>query len=332
MTRIYYDADVDMSVLSGKKIAVIGFGNQGRSHALNLRDSGQEVVIGNIDDDYANRARNDGFSVRSIKDATNDADIICMLVPDEVQPQVYKECVEPQLSPRKALMFASGFNIHFGFIKPPKFVDVVMEAPRMIGIGVRELYLKGLGCATLTAVYQDYTGSAKEIALGIAKAIGATRLGAFESSFEEETVLDLFSEQTFWAGFYELFKSWLEIATESGYDELVAALELYCSGEMVEETKAILGTGVFRQMSFHSTTSQYGTITRGKRVVTSEVKNTMKQILKEIEKGRFAKEWMTTQKTGARGLHKARKNLLSHHINRIEDKLANVRKEVLRAL
>jgi ketol-acid reductoisomerase len=332
MSRIYHDDDVDTRILSGRKIAVIGFGNQGSSHALNLRDSGQDVIIGNIKDKYARRAVESGFSVKSIKNATRNADIICMLVPDEVQSRVYRDYVKNQLTPGKTLMFASGFNVHFGFINPPKYVDVVMEAPRMIGVGVRELYLKGLGCATLFAVHNDYTGNAKKIVLAIAKAIGATRLGAFESSFREEAVLDLFSEQAFWAAFYELFKYWLEIAAASGYDELVAALELYCSGEMVKETKAILGTGVFRQMSFHSTTSQYGSITRGKKLVTDQTKRAVRQILKEIETGDFAQEWVRAQRTGARVLNEARRNLLKHRINKIEDRLASVRKEVLNVL
>jgi len=332
VARIFHEEDVDTSILSGKRIAVIGFGNQGSSHALNLRDGGMDVVVGNIDDEYAKRANEQGFSVRPIRDAARYADIICMLIPDEVQPRVYKQSVENELSPGKALMFASGFNVHFGFIKPPRFVDVVMEAPRMIGVGVRELFLKGLGCATLVAVHHDYTGNARKIALAIAKAIGATRLGAFESTFEEEAILDLFSEQAFWSAFYELFKYWLEIATASGYDELVAALELYCSGEMVEETKAILETGVFRQMRFHSTTSQYGTITRGKRLVTGEVKRNIRKILREIETGRFAEEWMRTQRTGARAFHEARENLLKHRINMVEDQLADVRRQVSKVL
>ena len=323
-STVYFDEDVDLSVLKNKTIAVIGYGNQGQAHALNFRDSGLSVIVGNIKDAYWEMAEKDGFEVHTIDKAVELGDIVCIFIPDEMQPEVYQKMIESKLSPGKALVFASGFNIHFGFIEPPEFVDVGMEAPRMIGVGVRDRFVKELGFPTLIAVQQDASGKAKEIVLALAKAVGATRVGAFESSFEEEVVLDTFSEQGCFAGLYALFQAQFEILVEAGYNPDLVVLELWKSGEIIEEIKAWVETGFFKQMGFHSTTSQYGSMTRGPRIVTEETRKTLRRHLEEIQSGIFAREWMVEQRSGCPVFRMLKKNCLSHGINEVEERLDNI--------
>lgn len=316
MKKVYYDDDVDLNVLKGKKIAVIGFGNQGRAQALNLRDSGMDLIIGNIEDEYAKKAVDEGFKVYPIGEACRRSDVIMMMIPDEVQPEVYELDVKPALHEGKTLVFASGFNVYFGFIKPPANVDTVLVAPKMIGESVRALYVRGMGAPALVAVHNDATGHALKTALAIAKGIGATRAGVIMSSFEEETVTDLFAEQALAYG--QLIKLGFETLVESGYDPLVVQLELYGSGELIEISKSILRYGLVGQLSLHSTTSRYGQLSRANYVINENAKVQMRKILQEIRSGRFAEEWLSEKKSGFRNLQRLTEDALQHPLIQIE--------------
>jgi ketol-acid reductoisomerase len=305
MARVFYDSDADLSILKEKTIGIIGYGNQGRAQALNMRDSGCKVIVGNRADEYAKKAREDGFDVFSIEETVKKADILCILLPDEVQPYVFKESIKPYLKANQTLDFASGFTIHFKTVLPPSDIDVIMVAPKMIGKSVRELFLKNSGAPALIGVYQNFSGFALEKALALAKAIGATRVGVLESSFEEEAVTDLFNEQA--VPFTLLIKTAFEILVEAGYDPDVVQLELYGSGEWIEIMKANLKYGIFEQAKLHSTTSQYGQLSRGSRVITAQVKKEMKSILEEIRNGSFAKEWMEEIENGYQKLNLLKK-------------------------
>jgi ketol-acid reductoisomerase len=317
MRNVYLDNDADLSILNGKTISVIGFGNQGSAQAQNLRDSGLEVIIGNIDDEYALRAKQMGFKVYSIREATEKGDIIMMLIPDEVQPDVYEHSIKDGLRPGKTLVFASGYNIHFGYIKPPNYVDVVMLAPRMIGSAVRSLYLKGSGAPALIAINRDFTGTALQTLLAIAKGIGSTRAGVIESTFEEETIIDLFSEQALAYG--QLIKLAFEVLTEAGFDPVVVALELYASGEIVEISKAIVNHGLVNQLSLHSLTSQYGQLSRANIIFNEEIKKKMKNILEDIVSGNFAKEWYQEGRANYPSLNKLLEQAKKHPIVEYEN-------------
>jgi len=320
-TKVYHDADIDSSVLDGGKIAIIGYGNQGRSHALNLRDSGFKVIVGNIKDSYWDQALKDGFEVYPIDKAVELSDIIYILLPDEMQPNVYRQMIEGKLKPGKTLVFASGFNIHFKWISVPEHVDVVMEAPRMLGFGVREHYLDKSGFPTLIAVHQDASGNAHKTVLALAKAIGATKMGAFESSFEEEAVLDCFSEQGCYAGMYALIQKHFEIAVEAGYSPEIVVLELWKSGELLDEIRAWMKDGIFRQIKYHSHTSGYGSLTRGPRLVGSETEKQLRTTLYELQHGYFARELMMEFLTGETVFNKLVQEALSHPINEVEERV-----------
>jgi len=312
MRNIYYDNDADLSILNGKIISIIGFGNQGSAQAQNLRDSGLKVIIGNIDDEYALKAKQAGFEVYSIREAAEKGDVIMMLIPDEVQPDVYEHYIKNCLRLGKTLVFASGYNIHFGYIKPPNFIDVILLAPRMIGSAVRSLYLKGHGAPALIAIHQNFTGLALQTVLALAKGIGSTRAGVIESTFEEETVIDLFSEQTLAYG--QLIKLAFEVLTEAGFDPVVVALELYASGEIVEISKAIVTHGLINQLSLHSLTSQYGQLSRANIMFNEETKKKMKEILESIISGNFAKEWQQERKADYLNFKRLYDNSMKHPI------------------
>jgi ketol-acid reductoisomerase len=321
MTKIFYDAD--LSVLTDKTVAVLGYGNQGRAQALNMRDSGLEVVVGNIEDAYAKQARKEKFEVHSIEKAANLGEVVCLLLPDEVQPELYQKYIRPYLGKGKTLDFSSGFNIFFRMIRPPKSVDVVMVAPKMIGEGVRKIFLEGKGAPSLVAVHQDGSGYAWKTAVAIAKAIGATRAGALKSSFEEEVVTDLFNEQC--TPFIPLLIAGYEVLTEAGYDPIATQLELYGSGEWLQIIKAMLKYGVFGQGRLHSTTSQYGQLTRSQRIVTPELKEEMRRILKDIQSGKFAEEWLNEMKAGYPTLNELKRKADSNPLRKTE---AEVRKRI----
>ncbi len=306
MAKLYYDKDADLDILRGRKIAVIGYGNQGSAQALNMRDSGLDVVIGSIKGNDWDRAEKDGFEVFPIATAAKKADIIHILIPDEIQADVYEKDIVQNLDEGNALMFSHGFNIRFRCIIPPKNVDVIMVAPKGPGILVRQTYLDGFGTPALIAVEQDYTGDAKKTVLALAKSIGATRAGVLETTFREETETDLFGEQVdLCGGSTELIKASFETLVKAGYQPELAYFETLHELKLI--TDLIQKGGLEYMWSCVSNTAEYGGRTRGKRIIDNNVRTNMKVILKEIRSGKFAKEWINECKTGMKNLNKMRK-------------------------
>ena len=301
MAKIYYDQDVKKEYLKGKTVAVIGYGNQGRAQALNLHDSGIKVVIGAAPrDKYPdwNNAEKDGLMAMSIGEAAKIADIIQILIPDEIQAKVYyEEGIDKNLQEGDVLMFSHGFNIHFGQIVPPKNVDVIMIAPKGPGRLVREMYVQGKGVPNLIAVFQDYSGKAKEIALAYSWAIGGTRAGTIETTFKEETETDLFGEQTvLCGGVTALIQAGFDTLTEAGYQPEIAYFE--CLHELKLIVDLIYQGGITYMRDCVSNTAEYGDLKSGKRIITEETKKEMKKILTEIQNGEFAKDWLIENQVG----------------------------------
>ncbi len=299
MAEIYHDDDADLGILEDQTVALVGYGNQGRSQALNLRDSKVNVIIGNIRDHAYTAAKQDGFSVSSIAEACAQADVVILLVPDEVMPEVFKTHVAPNLVPGNLIVFASGYNIAFNLITPPAYVDVALVAPRMIGIGVRETFVAGSGFPSFVGVHQEATGNAKARMLAIAKAIGSTRAGCIEMSMHDEATLDLFTEQAFGPAFGRVLMTAIELLIEAGYPPEAVLLELYLSGEFAYSFEKMREVGMMKQMDFHSRTSQYGTVTRGARFMSLDepITDRMSEVLEEIRSGSFADEWSNQQPT-----------------------------------
>ena len=308
MSTIYHDDDADLEVLRGETIAVVGYGNQGRAQAQNLRDSGLRVIVGNIRDAALELALRDGFEVLPIADACASAHAVMLLVPDEILPAVYAEHVAPNLRAGALVDFASGYNIAFDLIRPKPDLDVVLVAPRMIGVGVRETYLEGCGFPSFVSVHQDATGRACARMLAIAKGIGSTRAGCIEMSMHDEATLDLFTEQGFGPAFGRVMMSAIDLLVGAGYPPEAVLLELYLSGEFAYSLEKIRQVGMIRQMDFHSRTSQYGSITRGARYqsLDATLKPKMAEILDEIRSGRFAQEWTHQQGKAAALFDKVR--------------------------
>jgi ketol-acid reductoisomerase len=313
--RVYFDEDTDLSILEGKIIAVIGYGNQGRAQALNIRESGLRVVIGNIEDEYREQALKDNFEVLSIAEASKKADIIMILIPDEIQAEVFKRDILPNLSENKMIDFATGYNVAFKEITgldPPAFIDVIMIAPRMIGIGVRESYVTGEGFFSFVSVYQDHSGSAKQIMVALAKAVGTTKKGAIETTFSEEAHLDLFSEQVFGPAFGNNLRTAISVLLEAGYPQEAVMTEIILSGEFSYSLKEMAEYGIIDQLEFHSPTSQYGGMSRGATFIDPKLPEMMKKGLEDIRSGKFAREWARVQKRGKdplKGLKEAAKNM-----------------------
>ena len=308
MARIYRDDDADLSVREGATVAVIGYGNQGRSQAQNLRDSGLRVVVGNRRDGALEEAERDGFEVRPIAEAVGLADVVFLLVPDEVMPQVHAEHVAPHLRDGACLVFASGYNVAFGLLRPAASLDVVLIAPRMIGVGVRESYESGRGFPSFVGVHQDATGNAGARMLALCRALGSTRAGCIEMSMHDEATLDLFTEQGFGPAFGRVMMSAVETLVAAGYPPEAVLLELYLSGEFAYSLEKIREVGMARQHEYHSQTSQYGTVTRGARFLGLDpaLKETMGRILEEIQSGTFAEEWSKNQAQAAEIFEKVR--------------------------
>ena len=317
MAKIYYDKDVSWDILKKKKVAIIGYGSQGRAHALNLRDSGIEVIVAQRkgSPNYQ-QAEKDGFKPLSASQASKEADIIHLLTQDNIQPQVYKEEIEPNLKEGKALGFSHGFNIHFHQIVPPSFVDVYMVAPKGPGDLVREMFLEDKGVPALVAVYQDASGDAKKIALEYAKGLGALRAGAIETTFAEETETDLFGEQVvLCGGVVKLIQRGFETLIEAGYQPEVAYFE--CCHELKLIVDLIHSKGISGMRQVISDTAEYGDLTRGKRVITEETKKEMKKILEEIQSGEFAREWILENKAGRPVFNALRKKEAKHLIEKV---------------
>jgi ketol-acid reductoisomerase len=296
-TPIYFDGDI--SLLDGK-IAIISYGNQGCAQARNLRDNGLSVIIGNRDDDYKEKAVSDGFDVFSITEAAEQAKFILFLIPDEVQPSIFEENIEPALKEGKTLCFASGFNITFGLITPPPDTDVVMVAPRMIGVGVRKSFKEGRGFFSFMAVENNHSGMAKQLALAIAKGIGSMKPGGavIEVTFRQEAELDLFNEQCFGPAFGQVLTAAVDIGVEAGYPPEAVLIEIYMSGELSFTMQKIAEMGTFRQLALHSPASQYGSMSRGLRYVNPELREQMRETLAEIQDGSFAKEFIEEYENG----------------------------------
>lgn len=317
--RIYRDEDADLATLAGRTVVIIGYGNQGQAQALNLRDSGIAVIVGGIEDEYARQARDDGFTVVPIAEATARGDILLLLVPDEVQRHVYAESIAPNLTGGKTLCFAHGFNIHFELIRPSADVDVIMVAPRMIGKGVRQRFLDGTGSPAYIAVSQDASGRALVTALALARGIGATRAGAIETTFARETELDLFLEQATWAALTRALILSFEVLVEDGFDPEMVALELYGSYEAAEVLHEMADQGFFHQMRLHSRTSQYGTLSRGPRVLPDSMKRTFRRVLDEVRSGDFAREWRREQEAGYPNFQRLWEEAQAHPMNAAEE-------------
>ncbi|MCF7802628.1 MAG: ketol-acid reductoisomerase [Candidatus Marinimicrobia bacterium] len=323
MATIYYDKDVSLDPITGKTIAIIGYGNQGRAQALNLQDSGLEVIIGNIEDDFARAAAEDGFSVFDIASAAKRADILSITVPDEIQPDVFQQSIIPQLRPNQVVNFSHGYNIRYGKLDLPESVDITLVAPRMIGVGVRETFQEGSGAPAFIAVEQDFSGQAWEVTLALAKGIGATQAGALKSTFAEETELDLFSEQAVWPAFIRILTLSYELLSSKGYQPEAILTELYASGEAARVFRKMADVGLFQQMNFHSQTSQYGTLTRSDRVIPDEFMEVLKESLTEIRDDSFAKEWEHEKDSGYPRFKKLKEQAFQHEINSIEEALHN---------
>ncbi len=321
MVNIVHDDGADLNVLRDEVIAIIGYGNQGRSQALNMRDSGVRVVVGNIKDSSYDRAVEDGFETSLIPEAVEKASIVFILLPDEVQPMVYKESIEPHLDMGDAIVFAHGYNLHYGFLQPREDLDVLMVAPRMVGKFVRELYEKGSGAPVFFHAYQDATGKAQSRVMGLCKAIGATRVGAMEISVAEETELDHFSEHFIAPAISRTLLLSFEVLTEMGYTPEAVLLETYMSGELGEVASSLAKDGLMVQLPFHSRTSQFGQLLYGNRVLGDEFKPLVRQIVSEIQTGEFAKEWQLEQLLGYPMFNKLIKQAFAHPINEAERKL-----------
>lgn len=297
--KVYTDADASLEALAGKTAAILGYGNQGRAQALNLRDSGANVIVGNREDPYAEQARADGFEPLPILEAATAGDFLFILTTDESQPLIWNEQIAPGLAADNTLVWASGYNVGYNLVKPPPEVDVVMVAPRMTGNYVRVLFEHGKGAMAQVAVQQDATGHAWARMMAVAKGIGATRGGVFESSFREEAELDLFAEQVVWAGLVAWFEECFNLGVEQGFSPELMVLELYASGEASEILGMMAKNGFYKQMANHSTTSQYGTLTRSRNLLNSEIKAKMRHnLVEDIKGGVFAREWSNEQGSG----------------------------------
>ena len=298
MPQRYYEKDGNLDLFKNKTVAIIGYGSQGHAHALNLRDSGVNVVVGLYKGSKnAAKAEAAGLKVMTSGEAVKAADVIMVLVPDHIQGDLYTKEIEPNLTAGKTLMFAHGFNIHFGFIKPPAGVDVSMIAPKAPGHRVRELFTEGVGVPALVAIHQDASGHALANALTYALALGCLKAGVISTTFKEETESDLFGEQTvLCGGVSELVKAGFETLVEAGYAPEIAYFECLHELKLIVD---LIYEGGLNYMRFSvSDTAEYGDYTRGPRLVTAETRAEMKKILSEIQSGQFAREWMEENKTG----------------------------------
>lgn len=298
MARIFHDSDAPLEPLHGKRIALVGYGNQGRSWALNLRDSGLDVVVGTIADSSQKAAATDGFDAHPIADAVAEAEVVCLLIPDEVMREAVAEHVRPSLRPGAAICFASGYAVAFGEVDLPDDTDLVMVAPRMIGVGVRETYEDGSGFIAFLGVERDATGEAWPSALGIARGIGATRRGCVEMSFAQEALIDLFVEQGIAPALQKVWRDAALVLLERGIPLEAVLAEFYLSGEIERTYRAMREMGPTKQWQLHSPTSQYGTMSRADRFEGLGTAERMRAAAEEITSGAFAKEWASERDAG----------------------------------
>lgn len=321
MAKLYYEKDANLGLLDEKTVAVIGYGSQGHAHALNLHESGVKVVVGLYEGSKsAERAKAAGLEVLTVAEAVQEADIIMILLPDEKQSKVYNESIAPYLTEGKALMFAHGFNIHYGQIKPPAFVDVFMIAPKGPGHMVRRQYTEGSGVPCLVAVHQDASGKAKDYALAYAKGIGGARAGVLETTFKEETETDLFGEQAvLCGGVTELMKAGFETLVEAGYAPESAYFECLHEMKLIVD---LIYQGGFSLMRYSiSDTAEYGDYSIGKRIITDETRKEMKKVLKEIQDGSFAKDWLVENMVGRPHFNATRRMEREHQLEKVGKEL-----------
>ena len=324
MAKIYYDSDANLDLLKDKKIGIIGYGSQGHAHAQNLRDSGCAVLVAEAPGTEAwQNAEKAGFQVATADKVAQEADIMIMLVPDNLHPLVYRESIEKSMGPGKTLMFAHGFNIHYSQIVPSPTVDVSMIAPKGPGHMVRRLYTEGLGTPALVAVHQDASGRAKENALAYAKGIGSTRAGVLETTFAEETETDLFGEQTvLCGGVTAMIKNAFETLVEAGYQPEIAYFEVCHELKLIVD---LIYQGGFAYMRYSvSDTAEYGDYTRGPRVIDDVVRDEMEQILREIQDGSFAREWILENQAGRPVYNSLKRKEADHLIEKVGAELRSM--------
>ncbi|MFA7658486.1 MAG: ketol-acid reductoisomerase [Candidatus Gastranaerophilaceae bacterium] len=315
--KIYRDSDIDLKLIKDKKIAVIGYGSQGYGQSMNLRDSGCRVVLGLRKGGTSyQKAMLENFEIMDVEDAVKWADIVQILIPDEVQAKVYKEQIEPNLRAGQYLMFSHGFNIHFGKIVAPKDVNVIMVAPKGPGHAVRSEYQLGKGVPSLIAIYQDFSGNSREVALSYAAAIGSGRAGIFETSFREETETDLFGEQAvLCGGCSALIKAGFETLVEAGYSPYMAYFEVLHELKLIVD---LINQGGLSDMRYSiSNTAEYGDLTRGPRIITGETRAAMKKILSEIQNGTFANEFVDEYNSGCKNFTRLRKENEEHLVEKV---------------
>jgi ketol-acid reductoisomerase len=319
--KMYYDGDCDVNIIKGRKVAIIGYGSQGHAHALNLKESGVPVVVGLREgSSSAAKAQAAGLTVKSIADAAKWADVVMMTMPDTEQKATYTESIKRYMKPGKALAFAHGFNVRFKRIKPPKGVDVIMIAPKGPGHLVRRTYTEGGGVPALIAVEQDATGNAKAVALSYASAIGGGRAGIIETTFAEETETDLFGEQVvLCGGLTELVRNGFETLVEAGYQPEMAYFE--CLHEVKLIVDLMYEEGIAGMRYSISDTAEYGDVTRGPRIITPTTKKQMQKILKEIQSGKFAKEWIAESESGRAKFNELRAAGAAHQIEEVGKRL-----------
>jgi len=324
MVKVYYDKDADLGMLKGKTVAIIGYGSQGHAQAQNLRDSGVKVIIAELEgtDNYK-LALEHGFKPMSASEAAKNADIIQMLVPDDVQAKIYHADIKQHMKKGKSLVFSHGFNIHFGCIEPPKDVDVFMVAPKGPGHLVRSVFVEGGGVPCLIAIQQDASKKAKKMALAYAKGIGGTRAGVLETTFAEETETDFFGEQTvLCGGVTRLVMAGFETLVDAGYQPEIAYFE--CLHELKLITDLMYQGGIAWMRYSISDTAEYGDLTRGDRIISDETKKEMKKILKEIQSGEFAREWLLENIAGRPQFKRLRKKGLEHPIEKVGAQLRSM--------
>jgi ketol-acid reductoisomerase len=324
MAKVYYDQDADLELLRGKKVAIVGFGSQGHAHALNLKDSGVDVIVGLYPGSKSWQAAQEaGLRVTTVAEAAQEADIIMMLAPDQVQRQIYEESIAPHLRPGQMLMFAHGFNIHFKQIVPPPDVDVTMIAPKAPGHRMREIFTQGLGVPALLAVHQDATENARALALAYAKGVGCTRAGVIETTFAEETETDLFGEQVvLCGGVTSLIKAAFETLVNAGYQPEVAYFECLHELKLIVD---LMHEGGMSYMRYSiSDTAEYGDYTRGPRVIDERVRQTMQEVLREIQTGIFAREWILENQAGRPVFQALRERDARHPIEEVGRRLRSM--------
>jgi ketol-acid reductoisomerase len=322
--NVYYDNDVITEFLKSKKIAILGYGSQGHAHALNLKESGMNVVVAEVKDGEAwQKAVDAGFEVKEAAEAAKEANVIMILLPDQIQKTVYDASVAENLEEGDTLVFAHGFNIHYKQIVPPQNVNVMMIAPKSPGHLVRRTFTEGNGVPCLIAVEQDYSGNTKDIALEWAKGIGGTKAGVIETTFKNETETDLFGEQAvLCGGSAELIKAGFDVLVEGGYPPELAYFE--CLHEMKLIVDLYYEGGLSRMNYSVSDTAEYGGMTRGPRIITEETRNEMRKILTEVQNGKFAKEWLDEYNSGQPNMNQLRKDNTEHNIEKVGSELRNM--------